>query len=163
MQVSQESLPFATLLRNFSDLRSFSLKFVANVGAEAAMTVPDGFKNSLHWQVGHLLYTQDIALFGWCGLPSRLGRYFPEYFGRGTSPGDYDSLAPDWDDLLSIADRESRALPEVLDRMGGALVKPVRLMDIGMGKAGETLPFLMAHEGEHIAHIKRLRAAVLRR
>jgi hypothetical protein len=33
-------------------------------------------------------------------------------------------------------------------------------MDIAMNTTGETLPFLMAHEGEHIAHIKRLRKAV---
>lgn len=163
MQTSRDSLPFATMLRNFSDLRSFSLKFVANVGAEAAMAVPEGFNNSLHWQVGHLLYTLDIALFGWCGLPSRLDRDFPEYFGRGTSPEDYDSLAPDWDDLLSIAERELRALPEVRDRLGHPLIKPVRLMNISMETAGETLPFLLAHEGEHIAHIKRLRAALLRK
>jgi hypothetical protein len=40
------------------------------------------------------------------------------------------------------------------------LVKPYKLMNISMATAGETLPFLLAHEGEHIAHIKRLRKAV---
>jgi hypothetical protein len=33
-------------------------------------------------------------------------------------------------------------------------------MNVAMATAGETLPFLIAHEGEHIGHLKRLRKAV---
>jgi hypothetical protein len=155
-----DSLPFAKLLRDFADLRAFSLKFLVNLEAEEALRVPEGFRNSLHWQLGHLLYTQDTTLQSWCGLPSALPRDFPAYFGLGTSPENYDPLIPDWEELLSRAEKQQRALPEVAGRLDQALVKPRKLMNLSMGTAGETLPFLIAHEGEHLAHIKRLRKAV---
>lgn len=163
MNPDKDSLPFSTLLRDFADLRTFALGFVANLSAEQALAVPAGFRNSLHWQVGHLLYTQCTTQFEWRGLPSPLHRDFPEYFGRGTDPGAYDSLVPDWDVLLRLARVQLRALPEVAGSLNAPLLETRKLMNVSMGTVGETLPFLLAHEGEHIAHIKRLRAAVLAR
>jgi hypothetical protein len=156
-----DSLPFATLLRDFSDLRAFTLKFLANITEEESLSVPPGFKNSLHWQLGHLLFTQGITLYDWCGVSSPIPKDFQGYFGLGTSPEDYDSLVPDWDRLLALAAIQLRALPkDVAGRLQKPLRKPYKLMNIAMTTAGETLPFLLAHEGEHLAHIKRLRKAL---
>ena len=161
MAAESLSLPFSVLLRDFSDLRTFSLKFLVTMEADEAFRVPEGFRNSLHWQLGHLLYTQAITLFEWCGQPSPFPRGFQEYFGLGTSPKDYDSLVPDWDELLSLARKHVRTLPEqVSGRLHQPLLRPRKLMNISMATAGDTLPFLLAHEGEHLAHIKRLRKAL---
>ena len=161
MSAESLSLPFSTLLRDFTDLRAFALKFLVTMEADEAAQVPEGFKNSLHWQLGHLLYTQGITLFEWCGEPSPCPRGFEQYFGLGSSPKDYDSLVPDWDELLALARRQLRALPDqVSGRLHQPLVVPRKLMNISMATAGDTLPFLLAHEGEHLAHIKRLRKAL---
>jgi hypothetical protein len=161
MSVEPLSLPFSTLLRDFTDLRAFALKFLVTMEADEAVRVPEGFKNSLHWQLGHLLYTQGVTLFEWCGQPSPCPNGFQQYFGQGSSPKDHDSLAPDWDDLLALARRQLRSLPDqVSGRLHQPLVAPRRLMNISMATAGDTLPFLLAHEGEHLAHIKRLRKAL---
>ncbi|MEO6096599.1 MAG: DinB family protein [Fibrobacteria bacterium] len=161
---SSETLPFATLLRDFTNLRAFNLKFLANIGEDEALLVPrfpETFRNSLHWQLGHLLFTQGITLYEWCGVASPIPKGFQAYFGLGTSPEDYDPLVPDWDELLSLAAVQVRALPQdVAGRLQAPLRKPYKLMNITMTTAGETLPFLLAHEGEHLAHIKRLRKAV---
>ncbi|MDB5103497.1 MAG: hypothetical protein JWP91_1186, partial [Fibrobacteres bacterium] len=94
-------------------------------------------------------------------LPSPCPGGFQGYFGLGTSPSEYDSLIPDWDELLTLAGRQARALPDqVAGRLHQPLVKPRKLMNISMATAGDTLPFLLAHEGEHLAHIKRLRKAL---
>jgi hypothetical protein len=161
MATDKDSLPYSTLLRDFSDLRAFALKFLANMDAEEASLIPDGFRNNLQWQLGHLLYTQGTTLYEWCGQPLPFHRSFKEYFGLGTSPEDFDSLVPDWDELLALAGRHLRSLPgEVAHRLEQPLLKPYKLMNISMTTAGETLPFLIAHEGEHLAHIKRLRKAL---
>jgi hypothetical protein len=164
---ASDTLPFATLLRNFTDLRVFNLKFLANIREDEALQVPrvpqfpESFRNSLHWQLGHLLFTQGITLYDWCGVASPIPKGFAAYFGLGTSPEDYDSLVPDWDQLLALAAVQVRALPkDVAGRLERPLGKPYKLMNITMTTAGETLPFLIAHEGEHLAHIKRLRKAV---
>jgi hypothetical protein len=160
MAPAPDALPFATLLKDFSDLRAFALKLLGGIEERDAMHMPEGFRNHLHWQLGHLLYTQGTTLYEWCGLPTPF-RGFAPYFGLGTSPADFDSLVPDWDVLLMSARKHLASLPgEVAGRLERPLAKPYRLMNIAMATAGETLPFLIAHEGEHIAHIKRLRKAV---
>jgi hypothetical protein len=161
MSTDSGSLPYAVLIREFSEVRAFTLKFLESIDAEEAMRIPPGFSNNLHWQLGHLLFAQGAALFLWSGKPLPYGRGFKDYFGRGSNPADYDSLVPDWDELKSLAKRQHREMPsQVAGQLEERLVKPIRLMDITMNTTGETLPFLMAHEGEHIAHIKRLRKAV---
>jgi hypothetical protein len=160
---SMGGLDYAVLLKDFSDLRSFSLKFLEGLSEEVALTRPEGFPNHLHWQLGHLLYTQGETLFTWCGLPTPFPG-FGDYFGLGTRPEDYDSLVPDWDGLLVRAKKHRASLPAaVADRLDRPLVKPAKLMNVAMATAGETLPFLIAHEGEHIGHLKRLRKAALGR
>lgn len=155
-------LNYAVLLKDFSDLRGFSLKLIAGLPEKAALTLPEGFPNHLHWQLGHLLYTQGETLFSWCGFPTPFPGY-GDYFGLGTRPErDYDSLAPDWETLLKQARRHLTTLPAaVAERLDRPLLKPYKLMNVTMTTAGETLPFLIAHEGEHIGHLKRLRKAAL--
>jgi DinB superfamily len=153
-------LTYATLLQDFLDLRRFSLKFLEGMTAEEAQIRPPGFPNHLHWQLGHLLYTQGETLFTGCGFPSPFPGY-RDYFDKGTGPGDYDSLVPDWESLMSQARRHVDSLPAaVADRLDRPLTRSRKLMNVSMATAGETLPFLIAHEGEHIGHLKRLRRAV---
>ena len=156
-----DALSYAVLLKDFSDLRVFSLKFLESLTEEEALTQPEGFPNHLHWQLGHLLFTQGESLYTWCGLPTPF-RGYGDWFGLGTRPEEaYDSLVPDWDTLLREARKHLAALPaEVSGRLDRSLVRKVKLMNVSMATAGETLPFLIAHEGEHIGHLKRLRKAV---
>lgn len=153
-------LSYATLLRNFTDLRRFSLKFLEGIQSDEALFRPEGFPNHLHWHLGHLLFTQGETLFTGCGFPTPFPGY-RDYFDKGTRPEDYDSLVPDWETLMAQARRHLESLPAaVADRLDRPLVRPRRFMNLGMATAGETLPFLIAHEGEHIGHLKRLRRAV---
>src|SRR6187402_3046359 len=122
---SESPAILATLVRDFTDVRAFSLKFLANMSEKEGLKVPAGSNNCLHWHLGHLLYTQGTTLYEWCGLPSPFPRRFKEYFGLGTSPKGYDSLIPDWDSLLALGARHLRSLPgEVSGRLHLPLVKP---------------------------------------
>lgn len=158
-----DGLPYATLLKDFGNLRGLSLKFLEGLDAEEAWARPEGFSNHLHWQLGHLLYTQGEALFTWCGLRTPFPGY-GDYFGLGTRPENYDSLVPDWESLLAQARRQLATLDEaVAGRLDQPLIRPRRFMNLSMTSTGETLPFLIAHEGEHLGHLKRLRKAVRER
>lgn len=157
MNPSTIAYPFEKLVSEFESLRAFTLKLIANVDAKAAERVPAGFRNSLQWQLGHLLFAQSGCLFLWSGHPAPYGRGFGEYFGIGTSPANFDSLVPGWDELMALAKRHSRGILEVAGgRVSEPLSKPYRFMNITMSTTGDTVPFMLAHEGEHIAHIKRL-------
>jgi DinB superfamily len=152
------------IISDFERLRAFTLKLISKVDSKAAERIPEGFHNNLHWQLGHLLYVQDQCFFLWSGHASCLGKgsaYFGEYFGIGTSPKSFDSLVPDWDELLALAKRHSQGLQGVIgSRLAEPLRKPYQFMNMKMLFTSDTLPFMLAHEGEHIGHIKRLVKAV---
>ena len=149
--------PFAKLVSDFENLRAFTLKLIANVDAKAAGRMPAGFKNNLQWNLGHLLYAQSQALYLWSGHPAPYGKGFGDYFGIGTSPENFDSLVPDWDSLMALAKKHSRGILDVAgDRVDEPLNKTYRFMNLKIGTTGDTLPFLIAHESEHLAHVKRL-------
>jgi hypothetical protein len=162
MASNDSAYSFAKLISEFESLRAFTLRLIANVDSSAATRMPPGFRNTLQWQLGHILFTQSAAFHLWSGHEAPYGKGFGEYFGIGTSPGNFDSLAPDWDELMKLAKRHSRGLSEVLaGRVDEPLNKTYRFMNLEIGTTGDTLPFMLAHEGEHIAHIKRLvKAAV---
>jgi hypothetical protein len=149
--------PFAKLIGDFEALRGFTLRLVTNINENQARFLPVGSKNNLHWQLGHLLYVQSLCLFTWSGRPALFGHGFADYFGIGTDASHADSLAPDWDELMALAKRHSRGMLETVGpRLAEPLVKPYRLMNLKMSTTGDTVPFMLAHEGEHIGHIKRL-------
>ena len=154
-----DALPFAKLLTDWEGVRRMALGLLEPVETTAALRIPPGGKNHLHWHLGHLLTSQDYVLQTRAGLPSGLPRGMWAYFRIGSSPDAYDSLAPDWDDLLALARHQSRDFPgRYLNRVGQTLVKPLRLMNISMTTVGEAIPFLLAHEAEHLSRIKSLAA-----
>ncbi len=160
---NSNSFPYSKLISDFETLRAFTLQLISNVDGEQAACIPSGFRNNLQWQLGHLLFAQSASLYTWSGNPAPYGHGYGDYFGIGSSPTNMDSLAPDWDELMAAAKKHSRGLFEkISDRLDQKLHKPYKFMNIKMTTTGETLPFLLAHEGEHIAHIKRLIKVTMR-
>ncbi len=152
-------LPYAKLLEDYEGLRRFILEKLAPVSAKEAVAVPPGHRNHLHWHLGHMLYVQGSALHARAGDPAPVPRSFRPYFGFGTGPGSYDSLVPDWDDLLDLARAMSTGLAALhVPRAGKPLLKPIRLMHISAGTVGEAIPFLLVHEGDHLSRIKQMTA-----
>lgn len=156
-------LPFSKLLADLEGARRFLLEKVAPVSEREARVIPPGFQNHLHWHLGHLLYVQSSALHVRAGDPPPVPKSFREYFGNGTSPAGYDSLVPDWDELLGRAREMSRGLPDRHGpRAGKPLQRPLKLMNISAGTVGEAIPFLLVHEGDHLSRVKQILAHLSR-
>lgn len=153
------TLPCAKLLADLEGARRFLLEKISGATETEARVIPPGFKNHLHWHLGHLLYVQSSALYIRAGDPSPIPKSYRDYFGNGTTPAGYDSLVPDWDELLKRAGEMSRDLPgKHAARAGKALRKPLKLMNIAAGTVGEAVPFLLVHEGDHLCRVKQILA-----
>lgn len=157
---TEPSLSCAKLLADFEGLRRFLLDRVKDVSEREALRVPSGSKVNLHWHIGHLLYVQSSVLLIRAGDPSPIPKAYRDYFGNGTTSATCDSLAPDWDEVMRLAESFSKDLPgRHLARAGKVLKRPFKLMNIEVRTVGEAVPFLLAHEGDHLAQVKRLLAA----
>lgn len=155
------ALPYAKLLTDLEGLRGFILAKLEPVSARDALRVLPGARNHLHWHLGHMLYVQGSALHARAGDEAPVPKSFRPYFSFGTSPADYDSLVPDWDELLARAKSMSRGLVDLhAPRAAMPLLKPIRLMGISAATVGEAIPFLLVHEGDHLSRIKQMTSAI---
>jgi hypothetical protein len=156
---SDSAFPVAKLLQDLEGVRRFTLDRLEPVTASQAMAVMPGCRNHLHWHLGHLLYVMGSALYVRAGEPAPVPKSYRDYFGNGTEPEGYDSLVPDWDELLARAREMSRDLvAKHAHRAGQPLVKPLRLMNIPARTVAEAIPFLLVHEGDHLSRIKQITA-----
>jgi hypothetical protein len=155
------SLPCAKLLADLEGARRFLLERIADVSEREARVIPPGFKNHLHWHLGHLLYVQSSALYIRAGDPSPIPKAYRDYFGNGTTPAGYDSLVPDWDEIKARArDLSADLVAKHESRCPKPLKKPLKLMYIHAGTVGEAIPFLLVHEGDHLCRVKQILASL---
>lgn len=63
--------------------------------------IPQGFRNHLHWQLGHILAETDNLLFKQTGK-RQLPTFFQLYFANGTSPNEWTGEPPSWDELTEL-------------------------------------------------------------
>jgi hypothetical protein len=156
---AESAFPVAKLLQDLEGVRRFTLDRLDPVPASQAMTVIPGFRNHLHWHLGHLLYVMGSALYVRAGDPAPVPKSYRDYFGNGTAPEGYDSLVPDWDELLARAREMSCDLVgKHAHRARQPLLKPLKLMNIPARTVGEAVPFLLVHEGDHLSRIKQITA-----
>ncbi|TFE25592.1 DinB family protein [Cohnella luojiensis] len=139
-------------------VRGQTLKLMAGVTEEQADVIPDGFRNSIRWNLGHIYVVLERFAFHYVGLPLHLPKGIKERFETGSSPltADVSTPAPTLPEL-------ERLLIEQLDRVQESLgtrlnvdVVPPYTTSAGMKLAtiGEFLSFNLYHEGMHIGTIK---------
>ena len=133
------------------------LRRVEGLSEDEARTVPVGFRNSIHWNIGHLLHVQLAHWFVRRGkeLPLDLG--FRKYFREGKSPADYDADVPGFP-LLLAAYREYGT--DLRRKFGGILREPLTqpfdYLNTRYETMADDLHLLVFHEGEHFPMINRL-------
>lgn len=128
---------------------------------EEAMRMPEGFRNSIHWHIGHLLHVQLAHWFVRRGLPLPVDLGFRRYFREGMSPLDYDDLVPTFATLLECHREYSFDLQRKFGSILEApLSEPFDYLNSRFVSIQDDLHLLVFHEGEHYPMIKRLLRAL---
>lgn len=99
------------LFEQLDFVRRGTLKAAAGLSEEKADLIPDGFRNSIRWNMGHLYVVLERHAFQSLGLPQQLPEGFKERFEYGTSPLSYEGSAP------------VPTLPELEELLGGQVAR----------------------------------------
>lgn len=82
--------------------------------------IPNGFSNNLFWHLGHVITVFSSLLYHRCHQPMPVEEAYLGYFGKGTSPSDFDNNIPLTQRLLSelftVIDQTETDLPLMLDK-----------------------------------------------
>lgn len=138
-------------------IRQDVLGRVGGLTEAEAMQVPAGSRNSIHWNLGHLLHVQLAHWYARRGVPLPLDLGWKAYFREGKSPADYDAGTPSWQALLDAY----REFGSDLARKHGAMLEaplsqPFAYLGARFETVDDDLRLLIFHEGEHYVLIKRL-------
>jgi hypothetical protein len=80
--------------------------------------VLEGFKNSLHWQIGHVLTVTEFHVFGLSEQTLLLPANYQTFFAYGTKPADWQEEPPAWDLLIAqLKEQHNRIRESLKDKL----------------------------------------------
>jgi hypothetical protein len=136
---------------------------VSDLSIEKLNEIPEGFRNNLIWNVGHVLAIQQ-RLYLRAGLDSPLGKEFIEKYQMGTSPAEQVGKE---EAAKLIGMLSSQTLKLDLDHTNqlflnyegynSSVYKGLHIKDID-----DALHFLAFHDGLHLGYAMALKRALLR-
>ncbi|SFT15182.1 DinB family protein [Paenibacillus sp. BC26] len=139
-------------------VRNQTLKLLEGVTEELADRIPDGFRNSIRWQLGHIYVVQERFAFQYLELPLQRPDGFKEWFEFSTSPLNWPEGAalPSLDDLKQLLGSQVERIQEAIShRLEEKVPQPYTTsMGITLSSPEEFLSLNLYHEGMHMSMIK---------
>jgi uncharacterized damage-inducible protein DinB len=134
---------------------------LAPLAEEEALRIPAGSRNSIHWNVGHVLHVHLAHWYTRRGQPMPVDYGWKVYFREGKSPADYDAGTPSWSLLMNLYREYSTDLAgRFADLLGEPLAAPFDYLGTRFETVDDDLRLLIFHEGEHYVIVKRLLRAL---
>jgi uncharacterized damage-inducible protein DinB len=131
----------------FVVIRERIIQKLEGLPVEIADNQPEGFNNTIHWNLGHLLWVTEKLLFQ---EDRQLPAKYDEYFGPGTKPADWQGNVPNMEELLESLKEQLIRIKEIPnDRFLEELPEPL----IGRRTRGELAGFLVYHEAYHFGQM----------
>ncbi|KZZ84345.1 DinB family protein [Bacillus sp. SJS] len=132
--------------------REYTIELMSSIPEEQSSVIPEGFSNSLHWNFGHILVSQEQSMFN-LGLDQsgELPVATLEAFKRGTSPSDWSGTPLT---LSEIQVQLQKQKVRIKSTFSGRLGDPAaNVFDLGQQRQLKTLGDLFVgslwHEGLH--------------
>jgi uncharacterized damage-inducible protein DinB len=143
------------LLKQFEVIRAISIKSIESITEEMADELPEGYKNTIRWNLGHILAVTDAFLFNFAEIPMYLSEEHFNMFKSGTKPDDWKTVPPTLEELSEMfkgqmehikAQLENRSMDEKTPNTFNLYGNPQETL-------GEVLNFCLYHEGFHLGYI----------
>ncbi|MBO0960470.1 DinB family protein [Neobacillus sp. MM2021_6] len=143
--------------------KSFELtrgKLINNVEGfdEAILDVqPQGFNNTLHWHIGHVLTVAEQFMFGFPKKSTNLPANYMELFASGTKPADWQGDVPSVQELTAQLKEQLKRIKEIPgERFNEKLKAPF----LGQETFGELGNFAVFHESNHLGQMHAMKRVI---
>lgn len=128
------------------------------VTEEITDRIPEGFRNTIRWNLGHIYVVLERFAFQYMGLPQHLPNGFNEQFEYGTSPANKPVFipVPTLQELEILLKEQQERIRKVLEHRLQEKIVPPYTTSAGMilETPEQFLSFNLYHEGMHLSVIK---------
>lgn len=123
--------------------------------SESQMDIqPEGFHNTVRWNIGHMVYWLDKYSSLSFGSPSAIPAHYETLFNSGTKPSDWTETPPSKDELMAMLSEQLSSLPDLAPEMlEQRLQAPFEMGPFQFVTAGELFNFALIHEALHLGVI----------
>ncbi|WP_223700938.1 DinB family protein [Sutcliffiella deserti] len=140
----------ALLFKQLSFVRNRTNLILETTSEELADRMPNGFRNSIRWNAGHIFLTMDTLLYSFAGKEHYVPLSYFKLFQMNTSPAGWGSEPPNMDEIKGhLLDQTDRIKKDFTGRLDEKIVKPFQIGDYKLDTLAEVLGFANWHEGLH--------------
>jgi hypothetical protein len=141
--------------------RAILYKFLEQFSLEQLNIVPNGYRNSIYWNIMHVVVTQQLLVYGLSGLPMLIDSQLVEAFRKGTKTEE-DASQKDVDNLkdLLISTVEQTQKDYAAGIFTNYTTYTVSTKST-LTNVEEALEFNNFHEGIHLGYILAMKNTII--
>jgi hypothetical protein len=137
--------------------RKIVSQFLENHSLEQLNKIPDGFKNNLIWNIGHIVVVQQVLVYKLSGLPMMISDELVQKYMKGTKP-EHNVTQAEVDEIKSLL---LKIIDQTKEDFSKKIFKNYQEYPTSTGftikSAEEAMVFNNFHEGLHIGIMMGLR------
>ena len=151
-------------MQQIFDITSASRKivsqFLGNHTLEQLNKIPEGFKNNLIWNIGHIVVVQQMLVYKFSGLPMMISDEMVDAYKKGSKPA-HNATQAEVDEIKSLLLKTINQTKEDFDNK---IFKNYQEYPTSTGftikRAEDAMAFNNFHEGLHIGIMMGLRKLI---
>jgi uncharacterized damage-inducible protein DinB len=138
------------LFTQLETYRSYILGVLENVSEEEAEVIPQGFRNNIRWNLGHIYLDQYLWIQAVTKEKAGVPEQFNAWFGYGTSPANFTQETPSIEELKKLL-KEQPA--QIKAEYGNRLEEDFPPTEMDIHTIEQVLIRTIFHEGMHLQTI----------
>ena len=151
---------FEFILKSTQQARANMLSLMEPLQLDQLNAIPDGFRNNLVWNFGHVIVTQQLLCYGLSGLKLLVAPAMVEAYRRGSAPQD----AVSQETVSEFIHLSKETLVKFQNDYAQGVFENFKLYPTSFGielsKVEEAFQFNLAHEAMHLGTMMALRKLV---
>ncbi|MCC2686475.1 MAG: DinB family protein [Paenibacillaceae bacterium] len=148
----------STIFHHVERVRRSTLKLAEGLDEAMLDVKPAGFNNTIRWNLGHILTTQEGLLFGRANEPMNIPGHYRELFGNGTKPADWTVEPPTLAELIAqLKEQPARIRETFAGKLDNKVDKPFQELET----IGNIALMTIYHEGTHVGYIMAIKRAII--
>ena len=145
----------------FEKTRGYIKAFLDKLSLDDLNKIPDGFKNNIIWNIGHIVVTEQLLLNRLSGLPTMVSEEMIEKYKVGTKPVKYVTQK-EVDEISKMLFTTINNTKEDYNNNKFVNYKEYTVSTTGntLRNIDDAISFALFHEGMHFGYILALRKSL---
>ncbi|WP_274652698.1 DinB family protein [Paenibacillus humicola] len=149
------------MLNTVNWVRQMTLAKIESIDEHLFDVQPAPFNNTIRWNIGHIVSSQNALVFTRIDQKSLLPEAFIDLFKGGTRPSEWTSPAPSKAELIDLLKKQLQDINDTYgNRIDDPLPSPFQIRVFDFKTVGDAIGFSVIHEAQHLAVINDLLKAI---